>query len=102
MAGKGVFGDGGQEMNKYQKLHGLSGWACLAYSEHMVLPAKTIYLLAGEARVLLAERDRLLAKRDRVVELLRQVGNSRDELWESGHDELFENIEALLREMGGE
>ena len=49
-------------MNKYQKLHALSEWACLAYSEHMVLPAKTIYLLAGEARRLLAERDRLLGE----------------------------------------
>lgn len=49
-------------MNKYQKLYALSEWACLTYSEHMVLPAKTCYLLACEARVLLAERDRLLDK----------------------------------------
>ena len=39
----------------------------------------------------------LLKEHDRAVELLRQVGNSRDELWESGHDELFENIGAFLR-----
>ena len=49
-----------------------------------------VYQAAAEARALLEEHDR-------AVELLRQVGNSRDELWESGHDELFENIGAFLR-----
>jgi len=48
------------------------------------------------------EAQELLPKFNRAVELLRQVGNSRDELWESGHDEIFENIEAFLRALGGE
>jgi len=42
------------------------------------------------------EAQALLKEHDRAVELLRRVGSNRDELWESGHDELFENIEALL------
>ena len=50
---------------------------------------------AHEAQVLLKEHDR-------AVELLRRVGSNRDELWESGHDEIFENIEALLRGLEGE
>ena len=45
------------------------------------------------------EAQALLKEHDRAVELLRRVGSNRDELWESGHDELFENIEALLREL---
>ena len=44
----------------------------------------------------------LLKEHDRAVELLRRVGSNRDELWESGHDEIFENIEALLRGLEGE
>ena len=101
-------------MNKYQKLHDLSGWACLAYSEHMVLPAKTIYLLAGEARVLLAERDRLLAKHDRAVELLQRVwgclgvkgclSGAEKYLRECGETGpvLKDEVREFLRELGGE
>ena len=43
----------------------------------------------------------LLPKFNQAVELLKQVGNSRDELWESTYDELFENIEMFLRELEG-
>jgi len=59
-------------------------------------------LSSDSARRLLIEAKALLEEHDRAVELLKQIGSNRDELWESGHDELFENIEALLRGPEGE
>ena len=53
-------------------------------------------VVIGNPNKVWLELRRLLAERDRAVELLRQICSNRDELWESGHDELFENIEALL------
>ena len=58
-------------------------------------------VVIGNPNEIWSELRGLMAERDRAVELLRQVGNSRDELWESGHDELFENIEAIHHEREG-
>ena len=78
-------------MNKYPKLRDLSEWACLAYSEHMVLPAKTIYLLAGEAR-------RLLAERAEAVALWREWLNATAD---NPAIDFEERVEAFLMRAGG-
>jgi len=59
-------------------------------------------VVIGNPNEIWSELRGLMAERDRAVELLRRVGSNRDELWESGHDEIFENIEALLRGLEGE
>ena len=79
-------------MRKYPKLHDLSEWACLAYSEHMVLPAKTIYLLAGEAR-------RLLAERDKAVALWREWLNGIN--YPEGEEDFNDRVEAFIVRAGG-
>jgi len=82
VAGKGVFGDGGRVM------------------ERKPFELKQIMSLIETDKL---EALQVKAKKfDRAVELLRQICSNRDELWESGHDELFENIEALLRGLEGE
>jgi len=57
---------------------------------------------ARESTELLREHEAQSKRLERAEELLSQVGNSRDELWESGHDELFERIETFLSKPGGE
>ena len=59
-------------------------------------------VVIGNPNEIWSELRGLMAERDRAVELLRRVGSNRAELWESGHDEIFENIEALLRGLEGE
>jgi len=58
-------------------------------------------VVIGNPNEIWPELQRLMSERDQAVELLKQVGNSRDELWESTYDELFENIEMFLRELEG-
>ena len=59
-------------------------------------------VVIGNPNEIWPELQRLMSERDQAVELLRRICSNRDELWESGHDEIFENIEALLRGLEGE
>ena len=79
-------------MNKYSKLRAFSEWACLTYSEHMILPAKTLYSLAGEAR-------RLLAKHDEAVALWREWIKGIN--YPEGEEGFNDRIKAFLARAGG-
>ena len=80
----------------WETIRGMTGESFIEWCER-----NDYDLSSDSARRLLIEAKALLKEHGRVVELLKQVGNNRDELWESGHDELFENIEEFLRELEG-